>query len=197
MSMSIDTFSRDYARRLQDAFERGPMDAIGRLSAALLGALETRHQVFLAGNGGSAANAIHLANDLLYAMGKEVGVGTRVEALCANSSIVTCLANDISYDEVFAEQIRIKAEPGDVLIVFSGSGNSPNVVRAIEAANLTGLQTFAILGYSGGRCREIAKVPIHFAVDDMQISEDLQLMVGHICMQWIRATLRERRGDRS
>lgn len=186
-------FGRDYAQRLQAALAQSPFGAIGQLAAALLSALDQRNHVFLGGNGGSAANAIHLANDLLYGMGRDSGIGLRVDALPANPAILTCLANDISYDEIFAEQIRIKGEPGDVLIILSGSGNSPNVVKALEAGNQMGLNTFAVLGYSGGRCREVAQVPIHFAVDDMQIAEDLQLVVGHMCMQWVRAQLAHRR----
>ena len=69
--------------------------------------------------------------------------------------------------------------------MLSGSGNSPNVIRALEVANEMGMKTFAILGYSGGRCLELAQVPIHFEVNDMQISEDLQIVVGHMCMQWL------------
>ena len=71
------------------------------------------------------------------------------------------------------------------MIVLSGSGNSPNIVKALEVGNSLGLDTCAILGYSGGKCKEIAKNPIHFEIDDMQIAEDLQLIVGHICMQWL------------
>lgn len=192
MRVPIEQFCRDYAQRLHEAFNQGPIEAVGELASALLSALQNRNLVFLAGNGGSAGNAIHLANDFLYGIGKDSGSRLRVEALPANASIITCLANDLSYDEVFAEQIRIKGEPGDVLVVLSGSGNSPNVVRALEAANLLGMKTFAVLGYSGGRCREVAKVSIHFAVDDMQIAEDLQLMVGHICVQWVRTQAKSR-----
>ena len=79
----------------------------------------------------------------------------------------------------------MKADAGDLLLVLSGSGNSPNIVRALEIGNEIGLKTFAILGYSGGRCAELAQIPIHFPIDDMQISEDLQLVVGHMCMQWL------------
>lgn len=189
--MGTDTqlFCHAYARRLNDALSAGPMESVGTLAEALLSAMTSRNQVFIAGNGGSAGNAMHLANDFLYGMGRERGVGLRVEALTANASILTCLANDLSYEEVFAAQLRIKASAGDILIVLSGSGNSPNVVKALEAADALGMRTFAVLGFSGGRCRALAQVPIHFAVDDMQISEDLQLVVGHICMQWVRAQL--------
>ena len=193
-SSSTDAFCLDYARRLQIAFAEGPIAAIGDLAAALLDALQQGHHVFIAGNGGSAANAMHLANDFLFGVGREFGVGLRVEALPANASILTCLANDLSYEEVFAEQIRLKGQPGDLLIVLSGSGNSQNVVRAIAAAHLRQMKTFAVLGFSGGACRDSVQCPIHFAVDDMQISEDLQLMVGHICMQWVRKRLAEQAG---
>src|SRR5262249_2820552 len=98
-----------------------------------------------------------------------------------------CLANDVGYDQIFAEQLKVKANAGDILIALSGSGNSENVVRALEVGNKKGMRTFAILGFSGGRCKTIAQHPIHFAIDDMQVAEDLQLVVGHICMQWLHA----------
>ena len=101
--------------------------------------------------------------------------------------MLTCLANDLGYENIYSEQLRVKAARGDVLIVLSGSGNSPNVVKALEVGAEKGMATFAILGFSGGRCKTLAQHAIHFAVDDMQIAEDLQLVVGHICMQWLTA----------
>jgi len=163
------------------------MAAVPILGEALRESWKLGRTVYLCGNGGSAGNAIHLANDFLYGAGISNGIGLRVEALSANPSVLTSLANDVGYEEIFAEQIRVKANPGDVLIVLSGSGNSANVVKALEVGNAKGMQTFAILGYSGGRCKELARHPIHFEIDDMQIAEDLQLIVGHICMQWLHA----------
>jgi D-sedoheptulose 7-phosphate isomerase len=113
--------------------------------------------------------------------------GLRVEALPANSGIITCLANDTGYDNIFAHQLQVKGQPGDLLIVLSGSGNSPNIVKALETADFQKMKTFAILAFSGGRCLELAQVPIHFAIDDMQIAEDTQLVVGHLCMQWLNS----------
>jgi len=81
--------------------------------------------------------------------------------------------------------LRVKADAGDILVVFSGSGNSANVVNALEMGNKLGMETFAVLGYSGGKCKGIAKHPIHFAIDDMQIAEDLQLIIFHMAMQWL------------
>lgn len=148
-------------------------------------AWRTGGHIYLCGNGGSAGNAIHLANDFIYGAGIKNNGGLRVEALSANAAVITCLANDLGYEHVYAEQLKVKAQPGDVLIVLSGGGNSPNVVKALETGNAIGMKTFAILGFSGGRCKDIAQHPIHFEIDDMQIAEDLQLIVGHICMQWL------------
>jgi D-sedoheptulose 7-phosphate isomerase len=176
-----------YKENLSRALAMAAMFELPKLGEALRDAWRTGHTIYLCGNGGSAANAVHLANDFLYGAGLRNGGGLKVEALSANSAVLTCLANDLGYEHIFAEQIKVKANAGDVLIVLSGSGNSANVVRALELANAKGMRTFAILGYSGGRCKTLAQHAIHFAVDDMQVVEDLQLIVGHICMQWLHA----------
>ncbi len=176
-----------YIEKLSQALHLNAMQQVPVLGKALRDAWQAGRCIYLCGNGGSAGNAIHLANDLLYGAGVRHGVGLRVEALSANSAVLTCLANDIGYDEIYAEQLRVKANRGDVLIVLSGSGNSPNVVKALEVGNALGMETHAILAFTGGKCKDIAQHPIHFAIDDMQIAEDLQLVVGHICMQWLCA----------
>jgi D-sedoheptulose 7-phosphate isomerase len=177
----------DYADKLARALKLEAMQGVAKLAEALRTAWIEQRVVYLCGNGRSAGNAIHLANDFLFGAGCTAGRGLRVESLAANPAVLTCLANDIGYDRVFAEQLRVKADAGDVLIALSGSGNSPNIVKALEMGNALGMKTFAILGYSGGRCRDIARYPIHFAIDDMQVAEDLQLIVGHMCMQWLKA----------
>jgi D-sedoheptulose 7-phosphate isomerase len=176
---------KNYSEKLTRALSLSAMDKIPDLGQALRECWTLGHTVYLCGNGGSAGNANHLANDFFYGAGVSSGGGLKVEALSANPAILTCLANDIGYEEIYAEQIRIKANPGDVLIVLSGSGNSPNVVKALEMGNAKGMKTFAILAFSGGHCRRIAQHPIHFEIDDMQVAEDLQLIVGHMCMQWL------------
>jgi len=178
---------KNYLDKLSHALRLAAMQQIQTLGEALREAWKKGLTIYLCGNGGSAGNALHLANDLLYGAGVNSGGGLRVEALSANPAVLTCLANDLGYDQIYSEQLKVKAQRGDVLIVLSGSGNSPNVVKAIETGNAIGMKTFAILGYSGGRCKEIAQCPIHFEIDDMQIAEDLQLIVGHICMQWLCA----------
>jgi D-sedoheptulose 7-phosphate isomerase len=176
---------RDYARRLGAILEAAQWDAVADLAAELKACWSDGRQVFICGNGGSAANASHLANDFLYGISKQLGSGIRISALSANASVLTCLANDRGYDAVFSMQIAVQARAGDVLIVLSGSGNSPNIVSALEQAKAMQLKTYAIVGYNGGKAKAIADVPIHFDVHDMQISEDLQLIVGHMVMQWL------------
>lgn len=174
-----------YAERLQVALRQADWKPVERLARELLDCWKTGRQVFICGNGGSAGNAMHLANDFMYGISKIAGKGLRVNALPANASVVTCLANDVGYEDIYTAQLGALASPGDVLIVLSGSGNSPNITKALERAKALQVKTYAILGYSGGRAKDLADVPIHFAIDDMQISEDLQLVAGHMIMQWL------------
>ena len=188
----------DYTQRLSRVMANMDWSPVATLADDLLDCWRSGRQVFFAGNGGSAGNAIHLANDFLYALSKRAGSGMRVEALPANTSVLTCLANDEGYDKIFSIQLAVKARANDVLIVFSGSGNSPNVVRALEMGNSKRMKTFAIVGYSGGLCKNLAEHSIHFEVNDMQIAEDLQLIVGHMCMQWLNANpIREETNEQS
>jgi D-sedoheptulose 7-phosphate isomerase len=92
---------------------------------------------------------------------------------------------------VFSLQLAVLARKGDVLVVLSGSGNSPNIVKALQEAKTIGMTSYAMLGFSGGNAKALADVPIHFAIDDMQISEDAQTIIGHMLMQWLYA----QRGD--
>lgn len=175
----------DYAQRLQHALSLPAIEEVPLLAEAFRTAWGTKKTIYLCGNGGSAGNANHLANDFTYGAGVKHGIGMRVESFSSNPSVLTCLANDIGYENIYSEQLRVKANAGDVLVVFSGSGNSSNVVKALEMGNELGMHTFAVLGYSGGKCKQIAQHPIHFAIDDMQIAEDLQLIIGHMIMQWL------------
>lgn len=181
----MEHFCQSYVAKLSMVLESRKWGDVQQLAELMYVAWRDKRQLFLCGNGGSAGNAIHLANDFLYGIGGNSIPGMKVEALSANPSVLTCLANDIGYNEIFSQQLRSKAEVDDILIVLSGSGNSANVVRALEVGNAIKMKTVAILGYTGGRCLELAQLPIHCHIDDMQISEDLQLIIGHMCMQWL------------
>lgn len=174
-----------YAERLGGVLNGCDWELVEDLAKELRSCWEDGRQVFICGNGGSAGNALHLANDFLYGVSKKLGSGLRVNALSANASVMTCLANDVGYEHIYSAQLAVQGCAGDVLIVFSGSGNSPNIIHALEQARACGVKSYAILGYSGGKAKEVADVAIHFEIDDMQISEDMQLILGHMIVQWL------------
>ena len=153
---------------------------------------ETRknnNRVFLCGNGGSAANAIHIANDLVYAVTNGFGGGIDAVALCANQAVMTCLANDIDYGKIFSEQLSVSGRKNDLLIVLSGSGNSRNIVNVLKKANEMDIHTAGIFGFDGGESLKFTKSSIHFEINNMQVIEDLQLIVGHMIMKYLGARL--------
>lgn len=174
-----------YAKKINFGFE--VLDKVNtlKLFESFRDAWKKNKNIYVCGNGGSAGNANHLANDFLYGAGVSSGIGLRVTSMSENQSILTCLGNDIGYENIYSEQLRVKANEGDILLVLSGSGNSPNIINALKMGNKLKMKTFAILGFSGGECKSLAHFPIHFPIDDMQVSEDLQMIVGHMCMQWL------------
>ena len=176
-----------YAQRLCELLMGFDWAPVVRLAEDLRDCWRTGGQVFLCGNGGSAGNAAHMANDFLYPVSKRKGSGLRARALTENPAVLTCLGNDEGYDEIFSFQLAALANKGDLLLAFSGSGNSRNVLRALEEARRLGMKSYAILGYSGGQAKALADVPIHVAIDDMQIAEDAQTIICHMIMQWLYA----------
>ena len=147
-----------------------------------------RNRIFICGNGGSAGNALHIANDFSFGV-NPCGLATDIEALPANVAVLTCLANDIGYENVFSYQLESKGKPGDLLWVLSGSGNSKNIVNAIAVAKKLNMRTIGILGYDGGESLKQLDFAIHTPVNDMQISEDMQLIIGHIAMRELKGRI--------
>ena len=172
-----------YAFRLADELRGFDWTSVEGLASDLLKVWISRSAVWICGNGGCAANAVHWANDLLYPAAKRASYGMRIQALTANPSVLTCLGNDLGYEEIFAYQLRTFAAPGDMLIVLSGSGNSANILKALNAARDIGLKSYAVVGFDGGAAKSQADRPIHFKVDDMQLAEDLQMVICHALVQ--------------
>lgn len=139
-------------------------------------------RIFTCGNGGSASTASHLESDFNKGISYGQAVKYDIECLCDNVPMMMAIANDISYDDIFVVPLRSKLKKGDVLIGISGSGNSENVVRAFAYANEIGAETVAFTGYSGGKLKMMAKHNIHAAVDNMQITEDVHLILNHMMM---------------
>jgi D-sedoheptulose 7-phosphate isomerase len=174
-----------YAHKLGQVLATSDWSGVEHLARAMLHAWRDGQQVFFCGNGGSAGNAIHLANDFVYGIARTTGGGIRALSLSANAAVITCLANDVGYERIYSEQLAVQGRSGDILVALSGSGNSHNIVNVLGQAKQMGIASYAVLGYSGGKCKALADVAIHFPVDDMQIAEDLQLVVGHMLMQWL------------
>lgn len=189
--------SRDYSKLINE-YRKSEILALNSLNLdqinEVINILEkTRIQekhIFICGNGGSGATASHFASDFTkgineWLLNRDGMVKTyRVECLNDNVPALMAIANDIGYDEIFRFMLRAKMDPDDVVIGISGSGNSKNVINALEYANENGGQTIAIVGYDGGRLKKIAKYYIHAEIDDMQISEDVHMMLNHM-MMWV------------
>ena len=184
---SVSIFN-NYASQLATCLQEYDWRPVELLTEELASVWHSKRNLFLCGNGGSAANALHLATDLIYGIGKGIRPGMKVHALTSNAAVMTCLGNDTSYAQIFSCQLEALSHPGDVLIVFSGSGNSKNILRALEKAKSLGVTTWALLGFSGGEAKKLADHSIHFPIDDMQLAEDLHMIVGHMLMKALSQT---------
>lgn len=184
--------AQSYFHQLQRVIADLPASAIERVATALLSAYEHDQTVFLFGNGGSAALASHFACDL----GKgatEQSKRFRVMALTDNVPMMTAWANDTGYENIFAQQLKNFVRAGDIAFAISGSGNSPNVLRALEVAREAGAINIGLTGFQGGAMKNLCDLCVIIPSDNMQIIEDLHLSVAHAVFSIIRSELSERR----
>ncbi len=184
-SISAKEYFFNYSEKLKELLSSSDWTEVQELANDINVCWKEKRRVFFCGNGGSAGNAIHLANDFLYGIAKRKGGGLRVLSLSDNPAVISCLANDLGYEYIFSEQLAVQANKGDLLIALSGSGNSSNIIRVLEQARIMNVKSYAILGFTGGKSKDIADVAIHFPINDMQIAEDMQVIVGHMLMQWL------------
>jgi len=175
-------YVEQYSRAAQ-ALDATALEAAAEL---LRRAYRERRWTFACGNGGSAAICNHLHCDHLKGVQTDTDLRPRVISLSANLETITAIANDIAYADVFVYQLRTLAEPGDVLITISASGDSENVVRAAQWAKESGLSVIAMTGFSGGRTAALADVNIHFPADNYGVAEDLHQSVMHVLAQFLR-----------
>lgn len=145
--------------------------------------------IFSCGNGGSAAIANHLVCDLGKGVRSDTGIRPRVRSLSSNPEILTAIGNDLDYAETFSAQLDGFARRGDLLISVSSSGNSENIVRAVQWARDNGVATIALTGFSGGRSAQIADVNLHVASDNYGVVEDLHQSLTHVLAQFTRQSL--------
>lgn len=164
------------------------VDAIGRIDTTLVEqaiewfreARDSGRHIFVCGNGGSAATASHFACDMVKGASYDRTARFRILALAESLATLTAYSNDVHYDRVFIEQLKNFAEPGDLVMCISGSGNSPNVLRAMEYANQIGCRTIALTGRDGGKLGAMAQLNIHVPVPHMGRIEDAHMIVCHM-----------------
>jgi D-sedoheptulose 7-phosphate isomerase/D-glycero-D-manno-heptose 1,7-bisphosphate phosphatase len=183
---SASSYCGAYAEEMARAVRSVESTALDRAASILLDAYIGGAGVFSCGNGGSASIANHLQCDHVKGIGKGTDLSPRVMSLSTNVELLTAVANDIGYEEVFAHQLRSQSQPGDVLIAVSSSGRSPNIVRAIAWAREHGLHTIALTGFGGGDARLTAEAAIHVDCTNYGIVEDLHQGIMHALAQYIR-----------
>lgn len=158
---------------------------VAQIDAALNLLDETRKKkgrIYICGNGGSAATASHFQNDFNKGVSEYIETPFRFHCLNDNVATLMAIANDIGYEEVFRFQLRGVMEPGDILVAISGSGNSKNVLNAVDYAKAMGCQVIGVTGYGGGKLKELCDVSLHVPVMSMQVTEDVHMIFDHLMM---------------
>lgn len=147
---------------------------------AIKAAYERGGTIYTFGNGGSAATASHMVCDFNKGISESLDKKFNVICLNDNTSIIMAIANDRSYDDIFYAQLENKLQAKDLVIAISGSGNSMNIIKAVQYAKTVGCKVVGMTGYSGGKLKELADYHMHVPIDDMQIAEDLHLSFNHM-----------------
>ncbi|MFV0412617.1 MAG: SIS domain-containing protein [Oscillospiraceae bacterium] len=183
-----------YAKEVAEQVVTSDFETLAAIIEELVEAKNRGNRIFTAGNGGSAATASHMANDFTKGVRVHGRNGFNIECLADSLPVVTCLANDFSYNDIFTIQLRTKAKRGDVLVVFSGSGNSPNIVNAVQLANEMGLVTIGFGGMGGGRlaglCRHLLVAP----TNSMEQLEDMHMLYEHAMVCSLQKLLKDQWG---
>ncbi|NLK07905.1 MAG: SIS domain-containing protein [Firmicutes bacterium] len=181
---------RPYLKAVMESIKELPLDQIDQTLDALYDAYQRRAQIFIVGNGGSAATAIHFAGDLNKTTLTDFSkLRFRARALAENISQVTAWANDLAYEEIFSQQLANFLDDKDVVFAISGSGNSPNILRAVEYGNTHGALTIGLAGFAGGKLGELAQIPIICRNMEMLQVEDLHSIVCHYITWELRKRL--------
>lgn len=180
-SGSPASFAKGYLAYLCKILENLDVNAIASFVEILLSARESDSTVFFLGNGGSAVTSSHFANDIAVGT-RSTGKPFRAVSLTDNVAIITAIANDFSYDDIFLVQLKYQLRKGDVVVGISASGNSPNVLKAIDYANSEGAHTVGMTGFDGGRLRQLAKTSLHVQTGKGEYGpvEDTHMIFDHL-----------------
>jgi len=192
--MNAKTHAQNYLTGLKAVLDKLPLDTIAEIAGALEKAHAARKQIFVIGNGGSAATASHMMNDLNKGTLGHKGDATwprfRVIALTDNVSLMTAWGNDTDYNHIFSEPLKNLANPGDVLICISASGNSPNIIAACDAAKQLGLQIIGLAGFTGGKLAQLADICLTVPSNEYGPVEDVHMILDHILTSYLYESLK-------
>jgi D-sedoheptulose 7-phosphate isomerase len=195
MMKKAGDFAKDYIKGLKDVLDRIPLGPIDEIVQAIELAQNERRQIFVIGNGGSAATASHMMNDLckgtLGHKGDASWPRLRVIALTDNVSLMTAWANDSDYTRVFSEPLKNLAQRDDLLIAISASGNSPNIIAAVEAAKQIGVKVIGLAGFGGGKLAKLAEICFVVPSDGYGPVEDVHMILDHIVTGYLYEKLKE------
>jgi D-sedoheptulose 7-phosphate isomerase len=180
-----------YLKELHEAIDELPTSRLAALGEMLYRAYRNEKQVFVLGNGGSASTASHMAADLAKNTIRPNMRRFRILSLNDNTALLTALANDLGYENVFSEQLKNLVQAGDLLIAISASGNSVNVLEAIRYAQQRWAETVGILGFQGGAAAELVDLAIIVPSDHYGVVEDVHLIINHIVVDYFKARLAE------
>lgn len=178
--LSAPSFARWYVKELTAQWKALDLKAVSKIAAALEEAERHGRQVFVIGNGGSAASASHISTDFCKTAAVKGGPLLKCISLTDNVPYMTAIGNDLSFGEIFTRQLENLLRPKDVLILISGSGNSENLLSAARFAKSRGSTTIAMLGFDGGRLKSLTDIVLHVPSDQYGIIEDIHMGVGHI-----------------
>lgn len=185
-------FSRRYFSYLSKVLSSVDVQEIAAFAKTLLDARERGAAIYFIGNGGSAATASHFAND--------IAIGTyaterpfRAISLCDNQAIITAIANDFGYEHIFSRQLQVVAKPGDVLVAISASGNSPNLLRAMEYARENGMRSVALTAFDGGKMKPMADQGVYIptGMKEYGPAEDAHMVLDHLLGAYLMRLLRK------
>lgn len=180
------SFVGDYLAGVKTLIDQVSEEKVNRFVDLLEAAWRDGKHVILMGNGGSASTASHIVNDLQKCLQYDAGKPMKAMCLCDNTALILAWGNDTEYANIFAPQVECWAGPGDLVIGISGSGNSANVIRAMEAGNAKGAMTYGIAGYEGGKLAEVAQESIVVLTRNMQQIEDLHMILLHLVFSELR-----------
>ena len=172
----------EYLEREIETIRELDVEEINRALNLLQTAFENENTVYIFGNGGSASTASHYQNDFNKGISEHTEKKFRFQCLNDNIATVMAIANDIGYEEIFRFQLKGRLQPGDVIVAISGSGNSANVLNAVEYAKSHGNPVIGITGFDGGKLKTLSNVSLHVPIKSMQITEDIHMIFDHLMM---------------